>query len=68
MPETESGRYVQAASIRTHYSDIGSGPAVLLLHGSGPRGSAATNRFPAIDELKDGFRVLAPDIVGFGEQ
>lgn len=43
----------------------GSGPPVLLLHGSGPGTTAAAWR-PLIDALAPRFRVLAPDLLGFG--
>src|SRR4051794_9717928 len=43
----------------------GSGPAVLLLHGSGPGTTAAAWR-PLIDAFEGRFRVIAPDLPGFG--
>jgi 2-hydroxymuconate-semialdehyde hydrolase len=43
----------------------GSGPAVLLLHGSGPGTTAAAWR-PLIDAFGGRFRVIAPDLPGFG--
>jgi pimeloyl-ACP methyl ester carboxylesterase len=48
--------------------DSGAGDAILLLHGSGPGASAAANWETVIPTLRDGgYRVVAPDIVGFGE-
>ncbi|MGO9081078.1 MAG: alpha/beta fold hydrolase [Streptosporangiaceae bacterium] len=46
--------------------ETGSGPPVLLLHGSGPGVSAAANWRPVIPALAAGRRVLAPDQLGFG--
>src|SRR3954447_10807494 len=43
----------------------GSGPPVLLLHGSGPGTTAAAWR-PLIAALAPRFRVIAPDLPGFG--
>src|SRR4051812_22486921 len=43
----------------------GSGPAVLLLHGSGPGTTAAAWR-PLIDAFEGRLRVIAPDLPGFG--
>jgi 2-hydroxymuconate-semialdehyde hydrolase len=43
----------------------GSGPAVLLLHGSGP-GTTATAWAPLIAALAPHHRVIAPDLLGFG--
>lgn len=62
----EVGRSVQAGPIRTNYHDAGHGPPVVLLHGSGPGVSAWANWRFAIDDLSDRFRVLAPDLAGFG--
>ena len=44
----------------------GSGPPVLLLHGSGP-GTTAAAWAPLIAALAPRFSVLAPDLLGFGE-
>jgi pimeloyl-ACP methyl ester carboxylesterase len=61
------GRVVDVAGVRTWVHDLGSGPAVLLLHGSGPGVSASANwrlTIPALVEA--GHRVIAPDQLGFG--
>ncbi|UVE19185.1 alpha/beta fold hydrolase [Pseudomonas sp. LS44] len=62
----EIGQYIQTGSILTNYHDIGSGEPVLLLHGSGPGVSAWANWRLSIQGLKDDFRLLAPDLAGFG--
>lgn len=62
------GGFVEAGGVQTWVHDIGSGPAVLLLHGSGPGVSAAANwrlTMPALVEA--GYRVIAPDQLGFGQ-
>jgi 2-hydroxymuconate-semialdehyde hydrolase len=46
--------------------DGGSGPAVLLLHGSGP-GTTSAAWGPLIAALERRHRVIAPDLLGFGE-
>ena len=46
--------------------DVGSGPAVLLLHGSGP-GTTSAAWAPLVAALSGRFRVLAPDLIGFGD-
>jgi pimeloyl-ACP methyl ester carboxylesterase len=43
----------------------GSGPPVLLLHGSGP-GTTAAAWGPLIEALAPRYRVIAPDLFGFG--
>lgn len=62
----EIGRSIQTGSIVTNYHDIGTGEPVLLLHGSGPGVSAWANWRLSIQSLKEDFRLLAPDMAGFG--
>lgn len=62
----EIGSFVQAAGIETNVHDIGSGPAVVLIHGSGPGVSAYANWRNTIPALSSKHRVIAPDLVGFG--
>ena len=62
----EIGSSVNAGGINTNYHDWGDGAPVLLLHGSGPGVSAWANWRLVIPHLAENFRVLAPDIVGFG--
>lgn len=63
------GQYVQAGPIRMHYLEFGpkDGPCVVFLHGSGPGNSAWANfRFNAEEFANAGYRVLLPDLIGFG--
>jgi 2-hydroxymuconate-semialdehyde hydrolase len=62
----EIGKTVTAAGIATNYHDVGGGPPVVLLHGSGPGVTAWANWRLVLPRLVPSFRVLAPDIVGFG--
>lgn len=53
--------------LRLHYLDIGRGPVVVWLHGSGPGASGYSNfkgNYPAFAEA--GFRNLVLDLPGFG--
>ncbi|HEU5144209.1 MAG TPA: alpha/beta hydrolase [Dermatophilaceae bacterium] len=62
------GAFVDVGGVKTWVHDVGSGPAVLLLHGSGPGVSASANwrlTIPALVEA--GHRVIAPDQLGFGQ-
>lgn len=66
-PPAVPGRFVEAAGIRTHVHVAGSGPPVLLLHGSGPGVSAWANWRLVLPALAtEGFHVVAPDQLGFG--
>jgi 2-hydroxymuconate-semialdehyde hydrolase len=62
----EIANSIQAAGIQTNYHDVGSGNPVLLIHGSGPGVSAWANWRLTIPDLAQHFRVIAPDMVGFG--
>jgi pimeloyl-ACP methyl ester carboxylesterase len=63
----EIGESVTAAGIRTNYLTTGSGPeTVLLVHGSGPGVTAYANWRLVMPALAERFRVIAPDMVGFG--
>jgi 2-hydroxymuconate-semialdehyde hydrolase len=62
----EIGQSITCGSIRTNYHDVGAGKPVLLLHGSGPGVSAWANWRLTIGDLSPHFRLLAPDMAGFG--
>jgi 2-hydroxymuconate-semialdehyde hydrolase len=62
----EIGEEVYAAGIKTNYHDSGKGEPVLLIHGSGPGVSAWANWRLTIPHVSKQFRVIAPDMVGFG--
>lgn len=48
------------------YAETGAGPAVLLLHGGGPGASGVSNFSRNITELAKSFRVIVPDLPGYG--
>ena len=62
------GQYATLANgYRVHYVDEGSGPVLVLLHGSGNGACGVSNfrgNIPAF--VAAGYRVIAPDLVGFG--
>ncbi len=64
----EIGNSVIANGIRTNYHDQGAGKGspVMLIHGSGPGVTAWANWRLTMPALATNFRVLAPDMVGFG--
>ncbi len=59
-------RTIDAGGVQTSYLEAGAGDPVVMLHGSGPGVSAMANWQHNIGALAQRFRVLAPDIVGFG--
>lgn len=62
----EIGQSILAGGYATNYHDIGSGPPLLLLHGSGPGVSGWANWRLAIMALSQTYRVIVPDLLGFG--
>jgi 2-hydroxy-6-oxo-octa-2,4-dienoate hydrolase len=60
------GKTLMAADHQTNYFESGSGKPLFLLHGSGPGVSAWTNWAKVMPALSEHFRVVAPDIAGFG--
>lgn len=63
-----AGQYVDLKNgIKLHYLDVGTGPVVLWLHGSGPGASGHSNfktNYPAFVEA--GYRNIVLDLPGFG--
>jgi len=62
----EVGSFVDAGGIKTNYLEVGDGPPVVLVHGSGPGVTAYANWRLTMPGLAPAFRVLAPDMAGFG--
>jgi 2-hydroxymuconate-semialdehyde hydrolase len=62
----EIGRPIEIGEVDTNFHDCGTGNPVLLLHGSGPGVSAWANWRLVIEGLAPHFRLLAPDLAGFG--
>ena len=65
MTEAASN-FVDVDGIRTHYLEAGAGPTVVLLHSGEYGGCAEISWEYTIPALASGFRVLAPDWLGFG--
>lgn len=59
-------RFVMAGGVRTRYFEAGTGPTVILLHGSSLAIDAWATWHLTIPTLARDYRVLAPDLVGFG--
>lgn len=62
----EIGKTIQAGDISTNYHDEGQGHPLLLMHGSGPGVTAWANWRLVIPHMAQHFRVIAPDMPGFG--
>ncbi len=64
--EAASGRTIQAAGRKIFVTELGEGPPLLMLHGGGPGASGMSNFSRNIPTLADRFRVIAPDMPGYG--
>jgi 2-hydroxymuconate-semialdehyde hydrolase len=62
----EIGKSFVVDGAATNYHDIGTGDPVLLVHGSGPGVTAWANWQLNMPALAEKFRVIAPDMFGFG--
>lgn len=66
MRDPEIAKSIVVDGIKTNYHDVGDGRPVLLIHGSGPGVTAWANWRLNIPALSEKFRVIAPDMIGFG--
>ncbi|MEY4159801.1 MAG: hypothetical protein RLZZ136_422 [Pseudomonadota bacterium] len=67
MAEMREATYRVDGSYDIHIKETGSGPAVVFLHGSGPGASGASNFRQNIDAfVAAGYRVILPDLIGYG--
>ena len=62
----EIANSIQTGKFKTNYHDLGEGDIVTLLHGSGPGVTAWANWGRLFPLIKGDFRVIAPDMSGFG--
>lgn len=67
ITEESSSRTIKVEGVDVRYHDAGEGPALVLIHGGGPGAGGWSNYNRNIEELSKRFRVLAPDLPGFGQ-
>ena len=60
-------RMLRVGNRSIHLADTGEGPTVLMLHGGGPGASGVSNYARNIAALATKFRVLVPDMPGYGK-
>lgn len=61
-----TSRTVTVGVRQIHLTEVGAGPAVLMLHGGGPGAAGMSNYARNVDALAAHFRVLVPDMPGYG--
>lgn len=67
MGDVQEATYRVVDGHQIHIKSAGEGPAVVFIHGSGPGASGASNfrdNWPAFVDA--GFRVILPDLIGYG--
>jgi 4,5:9,10-diseco-3-hydroxy-5,9,17-trioxoandrosta-1(10),2-diene-4-oate hydrolase len=64
--DTMTERVVRVNGKDIFLADTGTGPPVVLLHGGGPGASGVSNYSRNIEPLAQHFRVIVPDMPGYG--
>ncbi|EAQ96283.1 alpha/beta fold hydrolase BchO [Congregibacter litoralis] len=62
-PDSDSSEFIESSGLRWHVQIRGSGPDLLLLHGTG---ASSHSWVPMARLLESDFRVIAPDLPGQG--
>lgn len=60
-------RTIEVGDRQIFVTEAGAGPAVVLLHGGGAGATGASNYARNIDALAQHFRVIVPDMPGYGQ-
>lgn len=66
LSQSETSHVVETPSGKIHYHDAGEGQPIVLLHGSGPGATGWSNFNPNMAALAESFRVIVPDMPGWG--
>lgn len=61
-----TSRTINSEAGSLHYHEAGEGPALILLHGSGPGVSGWANFADTLTSFADRFRCIVPDFPGYG--
>ncbi len=64
---TVTSKFADAGGLRTHYLEAGSGSALVLIHGGGAGADSVGNWKDTVAPFARHFRVIAMDMVGFGD-
>ncbi|XSC47538.1 alpha/beta fold hydrolase [Bradyrhizobium sp. RDT10] len=67
MTSRNEPRFADVNGVRTRYFEAGEGDPIVLLHGGGPGASGISNYSKNIGPLSKEYRVIVPDLPGFGE-
>jgi pimeloyl-ACP methyl ester carboxylesterase len=64
IPESH---FAEIDGVKIHFHEIGEGAPVILLHGGGPGASGWSNYGRNVPELESSFRLIVPDLIGYGQ-
>lgn len=67
LTEPSTSKFANVDGYSIHYHEAGSGEPIVLLHGGGPGASGWSNYNRNIEFLSKIFRVIVPDLPGFGK-
>lgn len=62
-----ASRFVEFDGLKIHYDEVGSGPALIFVHGGGPGSSGLSNFSRNMAAFADRYRVIAIDLPGYGQ-
>lgn len=62
-----TSNFIDAGGVRTHYLEAGKGPVLVLMHGGGAGADSLGNWQDCFAHFAPHFRVIAPDMIGFGK-
>lgn len=66
MSRTSAPKTISVGSRTISFKEAGLGEPVLMLHGGGPGASGMSNYVRNVDALAETFRVIVPDMPGYG--
>lgn len=67
IDEASTSKFADAGGIKIHYNEIGTGPAILCLHGAGPGATGWSNFRTNVEAFARDHRVLLVDMPQFGK-
>jgi 2-hydroxy-6-oxonona-2,4-dienedioate hydrolase len=67
LTEASTSHFIQTKKWKIHFNEAGTGYPLILLHGGGPGANGWSNYQNNIHELSKKYRVILPDVPGYGK-
>lgn len=67
LTEASTSHFIRTKKWKIHFNEAGTGYPLILLHGGGPGASGWSNYQNNIHELSKKYRVILPDVPGYGK-